>query len=142
MTGIVTRVVRQLSAAAGASARVALKLTTSGIELDVGASRRLGEVATGGCSVTVGLQVCAWGPADGRQAGMGDGRGCSSPPCRLSRSMAHEQAITLSHPVPPATHSNLWQGIALMPRCNPVLLSTIRALHPSPPTQTARRASR
>lgn len=57
MTGVVARAVRQLSSAVGATGRVALKLTTAGIELDVGASRRFGEAATGGCSVTVGLHV-------------------------------------------------------------------------------------
>lgn len=55
MTGVVCRAVRQLSAAA--TARAGLKLTTAGMELDVGATRRMSDVATGGCAVNVGLQV-------------------------------------------------------------------------------------
>ncbi|KAL4442759.1 hypothetical protein ABPG77_006753 [Micractinium sp. CCAP 211/92] len=54
VTGLVCRAVRQLSAAA--TGRLALKLTTAGIELDVGGSRRFSETATAGCAVTVGLQ--------------------------------------------------------------------------------------
>lgn len=53
-TGLVCRAVRQLSAAA--TGRVSLKLSTAGVELDVGGTRRFSEVATAGCSVNVGLQ--------------------------------------------------------------------------------------
>jgi hypothetical protein len=62
VTGVVCRAVRHLSAAA--TARAGLKLTTAGMELDVGATRRMSDVATGGCSVNVGLQV------GGEQEGM------------------------------------------------------------------------
>ncbi|EFN53601.1 hypothetical protein CHLNCDRAFT_58555 [Chlorella variabilis] len=54
VTGLVGRVVRQLSSAA--TARLGLKLTTAGVELDVGGTRRFSEVATAGCAVSVGLQ--------------------------------------------------------------------------------------
>lgn len=55
MTGIVCRAVRQLGA--GSTGRLGLKLTTGGIEVDVGGSRRFSEVATGGLAISVGLQV-------------------------------------------------------------------------------------
>lgn len=55
MTGLVCRAVRQLGA--GATGRLGLKLTTGGIEVDVGGTRRFSEVATGGAAVSVGLQV-------------------------------------------------------------------------------------
>lgn len=54
VTGLVCRAVRQLSSAA--TGRVALKLTTAGVELDVGGSKRFSEAATAGCAVVVGLQ--------------------------------------------------------------------------------------
>lgn len=55
VTGLVCRAVRQLGQ--GATGRLGLKLTTGGIEVDVGGTRRFSEVATGGATVTVGLQV-------------------------------------------------------------------------------------
>eukprot|EP00887_Chlorella_sp_A99_P006975 scaffold2.g6975.t1 len=52
--GVVGRVVRQVGAAA--SVRLGFKLSTAGIELDAGGSRRLSEVTTSGAGVVLGLQ--------------------------------------------------------------------------------------
>lgn len=59
-TGVSARWVHSLSDKA--SARTAIKLGTAGVELEVGASRRLSEHNTGGLSVVVGLAVGS--PAD------------------------------------------------------------------------------
>lgn len=73
ITGLVCRAVRQLGA--GATGRLGIKLTTGGIEVDVGGSRRFSEVATGGAAVSVGLQV-RWGG--------GAGAGTSSWSCHVA----------------------------------------------------------
>lgn len=81
MTGIVCRAVRQLGA--GSTGRLGLKLTTGGVEFDVGGSCRFSEVATGGLAISVGLQV--W---------MGHGREVQlcflrEPLCIRTNEMAH-----------------------------------------------------
>lgn len=87
VTGLVCRAVRQLSAAT--TGRLALKLTTAGIELDVGGSRRFSETAAAGCAVTVGLQASAGlRPAGGFPAAAGalSSGGSSHMQCAASRS--------------------------------------------------------
>lgn len=77
VTGVVCRAVHALGSPA-ATARLGLKLTTAGVELDVGGNRRFSEVATGGCVVSVGLQVCALAAAAAA-------RSCcaAAPPCAV-----------------------------------------------------------
>ena len=53
------------------TAALAVPLLLCRVELDVGATRRLSEVATTGCSVTVGLQVRHGGVGRGGQGGKG-----------------------------------------------------------------------
>lgn len=133
LTGLVCRAVRQLGAAgSGATGRLALKLTTGGVELDVSGSRRFSAVATGSCGVTVGLQVqLGWGQRECarcsrlsscRPAGLRMGRRSLPPPLTLpTRSCAAPRVLP---PVP--------QGIWLKLRYNraghlfefPLLLST------------------
>lgn len=104
VTGLVCRAVRQLSAAA--TGRVALKLTTAGIELDVGGSRRFSEVATAGCAVTVGLQArAAWRAAARcrmRAVQLGRMLRCACPAAHSCQSRTGEQEREEQEKVAPA----------------------------------------
>ena len=59
-TALVLRGVRQL--AGGTTVRLGLRLSPRGLECDLGSSKRFSEMATAGCTVSVGLQVrvCGW----------------------------------------------------------------------------------
>ena len=78
-TALVLRGVRQL--AGGTTVRLGLRLSPRGLECDLGSSKRFSELATSGCTVSVGLQVrvcaCACLGAPGGLSR--EGRGTGSP---------------------------------------------------------------
>ncbi len=56
MTGVQARCVWRV--AEGASLRAALRCGSTGVELELGGTRRISEFSSAGLAVAVGLQVC------------------------------------------------------------------------------------
>lgn len=74
ITGLVARVVRQLGELT--TGRLNVRVSTTGVDVDVGCNRRVSEISTAGAAITVGLQVCGGGWRECEWVGgMGTGAG-------------------------------------------------------------------